>query len=118
MNSSSAHHNSFADEGFWTTTYAQTFSAARFAAAPGQVEQILAVTNTCSDAVLDLACGPGRQAIPLIQRGFNVTGLMCDAAGGPTPTSGIAHSSGLARLSSSLPLREGNLRVHGAFGAA
>ena len=65
----------FADETFWTASYNNMFSGAHFAAAPAEVDQILALAQRTGGDVLDLACGPGRHAIPLVQRGFNVTGV-------------------------------------------
>jgi SAM-dependent methyltransferase len=65
----------FADETFWTASYNNMFSEARLAAGPAEVDQILALVQLTDGVVLDLACGPGRNAIPLVQRGFNVTAV-------------------------------------------
>jgi SAM-dependent methyltransferase len=75
MNENVAEDEWFADEGFWTASYANMFPDARFAAGPGEVDQILSLTHRAGGAVLDLACGPGRHAIPLAQRGCRVTGV-------------------------------------------
>jgi SAM-dependent methyltransferase len=66
----------FADEEFWSATYDMLFPEARIAAAPEEVEQILALTARIPPArVLDLGCGPGRHSIALAGLGFQVTGV-------------------------------------------
>jgi SAM-dependent methyltransferase len=63
------------DEAFWRELYPYMFPVERFATAGEQVEQILALTNCKSGAVLDLACGPGRHSVAFAQRRFAVTGV-------------------------------------------
>lgn len=70
-----ADNNWFADESFWATLYPFMFPETSFAAAIEQVGQVLTLTGATSGAVLDLACGPGRHAVPLAKRGFRVTGV-------------------------------------------
>jgi SAM-dependent methyltransferase len=65
----------YADDAFWSTTYALMFPDSRFVTAVTEVEQILALVQRDGGRVLDLACGPGRHSIPLAQRGFVVTGV-------------------------------------------
>jgi SAM-dependent methyltransferase len=65
----------FTEEAFWATSYPFMFPDASFAAAAEQVDQLVALTGLSSGAVLDLACGPGRHAVPLARRGFRVTGV-------------------------------------------
>jgi SAM-dependent methyltransferase len=65
----------FEDEAFWRELYPYMFPPDRFAAAPEQVGQILALANFSGRTVLDLCCGPGRHAVELARRGFEVTGV-------------------------------------------
>lgn len=65
----------FADESFWETFYDAMFTEERFASASEQLEEILALSGFDGRDVLDLCCGPGRLAIGLAERGFNVTGV-------------------------------------------
>jgi SAM-dependent methyltransferase len=65
----------FDDDSFWADLYPFMFREERFALAVEQVEQILALTQPQGTSVLDLACGPGRHAVALAQRGFSVTGV-------------------------------------------
>jgi SAM-dependent methyltransferase len=65
----------FEDEIFWRELYPYMFPAERFAAAAGQVEQILRLTGFAGHTILDLCCGPGRHAIGFARRGFEVTGV-------------------------------------------
>ena len=65
----------YEDESFWKATYPFLFSEARFDAAETHVENILNLVGLDSGPVLDLCCGPGRSAIPLAQRGFQVTAV-------------------------------------------
>jgi SAM-dependent methyltransferase len=52
------------------------FSEERFARAPQQVEQALALAKVeKARRVLDLCCGPGRHTVPLAQKGFEVTAV-------------------------------------------
>jgi SAM-dependent methyltransferase len=65
----------FEDDSFWEVLYPLMFDEARFEAATDQVEKILSLTEFGGRNVLDLCCGPGRHAILLAKRGFNVTGV-------------------------------------------
>ena len=65
----------FADDAFWETTFPFMFPESRLAAAESEVEQVLALAQRTGGKVLDLACGPGRHAVPLAARGFDVTGV-------------------------------------------
>jgi len=65
----------FEDETFWRELYPHMFPPERFAAAPGQVDQVLSLAHSSGGAVLDLCCGPGRHAVEFARRGFSVTGV-------------------------------------------
>jgi SAM-dependent methyltransferase len=67
--------NWFEDEAFWARTFAFMFPDAGFVAAAENVPKILALTGISTGRVLDLACGPGRYAVPFAQAGFAVTGV-------------------------------------------
>jgi SAM-dependent methyltransferase len=67
--------NWFEDDEFWREFFPVMFPEERFAAASGQVEQILKLTGVQSGAVLDLCCGPGRHSQEFAQRGFAVSGV-------------------------------------------
>jgi SAM-dependent methyltransferase len=65
----------FEDETFWRELYPYMFPPERFAAAPGQVDQVLSLARSSGGALLDLCCGPGRHAVEFARRGFRVTGV-------------------------------------------
>ena len=65
----------FDNDSFWEELYPFLFSDRLFAGAPDKVAKILALTNLSGGSALDLACGPGRIAIPLARSGFAVTGV-------------------------------------------
>ncbi|MEW6753326.1 MAG: class I SAM-dependent methyltransferase [Candidatus Latescibacterota bacterium] len=65
----------FEDDSFWETLYPYLFPTERFAAAAGEVDQLLALVRFQGHAVLDLCCGPGRHCVELARRGFQVTGV-------------------------------------------
>ena len=65
----------FEDETFWETFYAHLFTEERMAAAPGEVDRLLALAGVQEGAALDLCCGPGRHSLALAQRGFAVTAV-------------------------------------------
>jgi SAM-dependent methyltransferase len=65
----------FEDDSFWRELYPYMFTAERFAAAPEEADQILALTNFQERAILDLACGPGRHSVEFARRGYLVTGV-------------------------------------------
>jgi SAM-dependent methyltransferase len=65
----------FEDEAFWQTFYPFMFSEQRFAAAPEQVDRVLALSGVQHGAVLDLCCGPARHSALLADKGFAVTAV-------------------------------------------
>src|SRR5690554_6025707 len=65
----------FADESFWRDGYDIMFHEAAFRSAAAHVDGILALTGTRHGCVLDLCCGPGRHAVPLASKGFDVTAV-------------------------------------------
>lgn len=65
----------FEDEAFWRASYPFMFPGEMFAAAAEEVEKVVALTGSGAGTVLDLACGPGRHAVPLARRGARVTGV-------------------------------------------
>jgi SAM-dependent methyltransferase len=65
----------FENDALWRELYPYVFPVERMAAAPAQVEQILALSGVSGGAVLDLCCGPGRHAVEFARRGFSVTGV-------------------------------------------
>jgi SAM-dependent methyltransferase len=65
----------FADESFWEVFFPILFPDERFEVAEEQVEKALALVGFRGQSVLDLACGPGRHAVALAERGFRVTGV-------------------------------------------
>jgi len=65
----------YANEEFWSWSYALMFPARRFEQAPDEVDQLIALSGVEAGRVLDLACGPGRHSIELAKRGFDVTGV-------------------------------------------
>lgn len=62
----------FNDDSFWIDQYDAMFSDQRFTEAAHQADQLVGLVSPPGPDVLDLACGPGRFAIPLAQRGFRV----------------------------------------------
>lgn len=65
----------FSNEEFWAATYPSMFPEERFVAATNEIDQIFDLIGDFPAHVLDLACGPGRYAIPLARRGIRVTGV-------------------------------------------
>lgn len=65
----------YADEGFWERAYPIVFAPERFARADDEAGEIMALTGVDSGRALDLCCGPGRHAVALARRGFDVTGV-------------------------------------------
>jgi SAM-dependent methyltransferase len=65
----------FDNESLWRELYPFIFSPKRFADASKEIIRTLALAKPRGKAILDLACGPGRCAIPLARRGFKVTGV-------------------------------------------
>ena len=65
----------FDNDDFWRTFYPAMFDADSFSRARAECTQWLALAGLESPRVLDLACGPGRHAVPLAEMGLNVTGV-------------------------------------------
>ena len=65
----------FEDESLWIDTYPYMFSPSRIAAAEEEIEPLLKLVGGEPQTILDLCCGPGRFAVPLARRGFQVTGV-------------------------------------------
>jgi SAM-dependent methyltransferase len=65
----------FQDEAFWSDTFPFMFPETRFVAAAEAVPKIATLTGMASGSVLDLACGPGRFAVPFAQAKYRVTGV-------------------------------------------
>lgn len=65
----------FEDERFWKETFSFLFPEERFHQAAEEIDRVLKLTEIHSGRVLDLCCGPGRCALALKRRGFEVTGV-------------------------------------------
>ncbi len=66
----------YLDDGFWQVFYPVMFGPERFQQAERQVKPLMRSLELApGDTVLDLACGPGRHAVPLAAAGLRVTGL-------------------------------------------
>jgi ubiquinone/menaquinone biosynthesis C-methylase UbiE len=65
----------FEDESIWRDSYDISFNSAVLNAADQEVEKILRLADFKGGDILDLACGPGRHAIPLSAKGHKVTGV-------------------------------------------
>lgn len=65
----------FEDEAFWRTFYPYMFGERRMAAAPGEVDRVIALSGVAGGRVLDLCCGPARHSLVLARKGFEVTGV-------------------------------------------
>lgn len=65
----------FDDDALWRGLYPFLFPESRFEEAAATVEKLLALAEPPGKRVLDLACGPGRFAIPLARKGYAVTGV-------------------------------------------
>jgi SAM-dependent methyltransferase len=72
---SKAAANWYEDEGLWSQTYQFMFPAGSFDKAAEHIDWITERCGLQSGVVLDLCCGPGRYAVPLASRGFDVTGV-------------------------------------------
>lgn len=72
---SSASEDWYEDDAFWIDSYPFMFPPESFETARGQVDRIVELTGLREGSVLDLACGPGRHAVPCAKRGFNVTAV-------------------------------------------
>jgi SAM-dependent methyltransferase len=67
--------NWFESDALWTDLFPFMFPESSFADAAANVPKIAALSKVAAGAVLDLACGPGRYAIPLAAAGYLVTGV-------------------------------------------
>ncbi len=65
----------FDNDAFWQTFYSTMFGADSFAQARKECPQLLALAGIDTPKILDLACGPGRHAVPLAAMGLDVTGV-------------------------------------------
>lgn len=65
----------YADETFWSTSFPFLFPQEAFERASEEISRITHLTGCGGGRVLDLACGPGRHAVPLAERGFQVTAV-------------------------------------------
>ncbi|MBK6917327.1 MAG: class I SAM-dependent methyltransferase [Deltaproteobacteria bacterium] len=65
----------YADDDFWARIYPVLFSPELFAKAATEIDHVIALTGVRQGHALDLCCGPGRHAVPLARRGFDVTGV-------------------------------------------
>lgn len=65
----------FENEDLWRDLYPFLFARERFLDAPEEVTALLELTGFGGKRVLDLCCGPGRHAVELARRGFDVTGV-------------------------------------------
>jgi SAM-dependent methyltransferase len=65
----------FEDESFWELLCPFLFPAERMEAAADEITRILELIDFEGRDVLDLCCGPGRHAVELASRGYNVTGV-------------------------------------------
>lgn len=65
----------YADEDFWARVYPVLFSQERFDAADEETAELVDLAKAKTGRVLDLCCGPGRHAVALARRGFDVTGV-------------------------------------------
>jgi SAM-dependent methyltransferase len=65
----------FANEALWEALYPFLFSAQRFAAGESESAAIARLTGLDRGRLLDLACGPGRHALPFSKAGLRVTGV-------------------------------------------
>jgi SAM-dependent methyltransferase len=65
----------FDNDRFWQIFYHTMFDPASFAQARRETPQLLALAGLENPRILDLACGPGRHAVPLAAMGLKVTGV-------------------------------------------
>ncbi len=69
------------DDRFWREIAPVLFPREKWESAPGEVAKVLRLLGAHEgEAVLDLACGPGRHALELARRGFRVTAVDRTAA--------------------------------------
>jgi SAM-dependent methyltransferase len=67
--------NWFESSAFWAELFPFMFPESSFIDAAANASKIAALSGVASGTLLDLACGPGRYAIPLAQAGYAVTGV-------------------------------------------
>ncbi len=68
-------------DAFWETFAPLMFGERRWANTPAEIDGILNLMNLApGTTILDLCCGPGRHALELARRGFQVTGVDRTAA--------------------------------------
>lgn len=67
--------NWFDNDVFWRTFYHTMFDTDSFDQARRECPQILALAGLEQPRILDLACGPGRHALPLAELGLDITGV-------------------------------------------
>jgi SAM-dependent methyltransferase len=65
----------FADDTLWRALFPFEFGDAAIAHGDVEVERAIALSGVKGGAALDLACGPGRHAVPLARHGFDVTAV-------------------------------------------
>lgn len=65
----------FDNDSLWRSLESFLFPETSYAAAARNVAAVLRLAKPKGRSVLDQACGPGRYAIPLAMRGFQVTGI-------------------------------------------
>lgn len=65
----------FENSEFWEVLYPVIFPESGFSDAVQQLDEILALIQGTRKRILDLCCGPGRIAIPLAEKGYEVTGV-------------------------------------------
>jgi SAM-dependent methyltransferase len=71
----------FESEEFWADFAPVLFGPRRWERVPGDLDQILESLGVAPGAsILDLCCGPGRNALEFARRGFRVTGVDRTAA--------------------------------------
>jgi 2-polyprenyl-3-methyl-5-hydroxy-6-metoxy-1,4-benzoquinol methylase len=70
----------FANEALWADLFPFEFGETAITAGETQVERVIALSGVERGDVLDLACGPGRHAVPLAKRGLRVTGVDLSAS--------------------------------------
>lgn len=65
----------FEDDSFWRELSPVIFSEEQWDAAATELDDLLALADYRGRTVLDLCCGPGRHALELSRRGFDVTAV-------------------------------------------
>jgi len=65
----------FADDRFWVDTYPFMFPEGSFEIGRQQASQLVRLLGLSEGRLLDLACGPGRHAVPIAQLPLSVVGV-------------------------------------------